>query len=229
MKSSCRWSLLRVPQIVGVQEGQISARGPAGPEVSCGRDPAATLSQHREPRPVVSQSTASLVRGPVIDDDQLVPAGGLRQHRLHGLAEHRPAVVGRDDDADEQTGILRYSHVIVVRHADTMTHQGGPFHRPPTPSPSGRGLGATPTAPGRHRPPLPLGEGWGEGTTEQAARWERQGKERPGLLGCPHPAFGHPLPEGEGLDLGRNEATLSQRERGWMRHFTRSPPQRQPR
>ena len=24
-----------------------------------------------------------------------------------------------------------------------------------------------------------------------------------GLLGCPHPAFGHPLPEGEGLSLDR--------------------------
>ena len=37
-----------------------------------------------------------------------------------------------------------------------------------------------------------------------------------GLLGLPHPAFGHPLPEGEGLSLGRNEATLSQREWGWV-------------
>ena len=38
----------------------------------------------------------------------------------------------------------------------------------------------------------------------------------PWLLWRPHPAFGHPLPEGEGLGLGRYEATLSQRERGWM-------------
>ena len=42
--------------------------------------------------------------------------------------------------------------------------------------------------------------------------WERQG--------CwgPHPAFGHPLPEGEGLDWDgshRPSATLSQRERGF--------------
>ena len=44
--------------------------------------------------------------------------------------------------------------------------------------------------------------------------WMRQGTGQRGLLGCPHPAFGHPLPKGEGLDLGRNQATLSKRERG---------------
>ena len=41
----------------------------------------------------------------------------------------------------------------------------------------------------------------------------RQGMGQRGLLGRPHPAFGHPLPKGEGLDLGRNEATLSQKGR----------------
>ena len=39
------------------------------------------------------------------------------------------------------------------------------------------------------------------------------------VIGGPHPAFGHPLPEGGGLGFGRSHrpsATLSQRERGWI-------------
>ena len=44
-----------------------------------------------------------------------------------------------------------------------------------------------------------------------------------GLLGRPHPAFGHPLPKGEGLSLGRNAATLSQGERGWNCLFPAMP------
>ena len=64
-------------------------------------------------------------------------------------------------------------------------------------------------------PPLPLGEGWGEATpTAQAAidplsLWERVGQAGVAMngsgrvIGGPHPAFGHPLPEGEGLSLGR--------------------------
>ena len=57
------------------------------------------------------------------------------------------------------------------------------------------------------RPPLPLGEGWGEGPQCKLPVWMRQGMGQRGLLGRPHPAFGHPLPKGEGLDLGRNQAT----------------------
>ena len=56
----------------------------------------------------------------------------------------------------------------------------------------------------------PGANGW-SGTAGNGYGMEWEGA---GLLGRPHPAFGHPLPEGEGLDLGRNEATLSQRERG---------------
>ena len=52
----------------------------------------------------------------------------------------------------------------------------------------------------------------------KAGRCARQGMGQRGLLpvwlGRPHPAFGHPLPKGEGLDLGRNEATLSQKGKG---------------
>ena len=33
--------------------------------------------------------------------------------------------------------------------------------------------------------------------------WVWHGMGGAGLLGRPHPAFGHPLPEGEGLNLGR--------------------------
>ena len=61
--------------------------------------------------------------------------------------------------------------------------------------------------------PLPKGEGYDSHPSYPLSLWERvgvrvfgassplgtAGKERAGLLGCPHPAFGHPLPEGEGL------------------------------
>ena len=43
----------------------------------------------------------------------------------------------------------------------------------------------------------------------QAARWERQGRNALGYWGALTRAFGLPLPAGEGLDLGRNEASLS--------------------
>ena len=60
---------------------------------------------------------------------------------------------------------------------------------------------------------LPEGEGYDSHPSYTLSLWERvgvrvssassplgtAGKERVGLLGCPHPAFGHPLPEGEGL------------------------------
>ena len=39
----------------------------------------------------------------------------------------------------------------------------------------------------------------------QAARRVRQGIAQAELLGSPHPAFGHPLPKGEGLGLRRYE------------------------
>ena len=79
--------------------------------------------------------------------------------------------------------------------------------------------------------PLPEGEGYDSHPSYPLSLWERvgvrvssassslgtAGKERAGLLGRPHPAFGHPLPEGEGLSLGPNEATLSRRERGLFR------------
>ena len=42
--------------------------------------------------------------------------------------------------------------------------------------------------------PLPLGEGWGEGLC---------------ITPHPHPAFGHPLPEGEGLMEGLAGLTTS--------------------
>ena len=48
----------------------------------------------------------------------------------------------------------------------------------------------------------------------KAGRCARHGTGRRGLLRRPHPAFGHPLPKGEGLDLGRNQATLSQKGEG---------------
>ena len=117
------------------------------------------------------------------------------------------------------------------------SHTHGPGrHRPPLPPGEGWGEGHT-HGPGRHRPPLPPGEGWGEGTSWQAGRspgneWERVGfgtgphgnrtlsqRERGWVWGFA-PAFGHPLPEGEGLGFGagltRPSATLSQRERGWV-------------
>ncbi len=45
----------------------------------------------------------------------------------------------------------------------------------------------------------------GERQDHSLSLWERVGVRVPGaagLPGSPHPAFGHPLPEGEGLDLG---------------------------
>ena len=85
------------------------------------------------------------------------------------------------------------------------------------PLPEGEGLSL-----GRVKPafghPLPEGEGLSLGRVEPAFGHPLPGGE--GLsLGRPHPAFGHPLPKGEGLSwdglsLGRNEATLSQRGRG---------------
>ena len=123
------------------------------------------------------------------------------------------------------------------------------LHRPPTPSPSGRGLGrgcsrqaARRVRQGIHRqsywgapspglrPPSPRGSGVGFATVRGCpahapppsgplSLWERVGvrvlkaSSPPGtarnpqaeLLGRPHPAFGHPLPKGEGLDLRRYE------------------------
>ena len=49
--------------------------------------------------------------------------------------------------------------------------------------------------------PLPLGEGWGEGTRKPCLWLLRKAHGR--RAGGPHPAFGHPLPEGEGLLAGR--------------------------
>ena len=62
--------------------------------------------------------------------------------------------------------------------------------------------------------PLPEGEGYDSHPSYPLSLWERvgvrvsgassplgtAGKDRAGLLGRPHPAFGHPLPEGEGYD-----------------------------
>ena len=62
--------------------------------------------------------------------------------------------------------------------------------------------------------PLSLWERVGVRVSSASSPLGTAGTERRGLLGRPHPAFGHPLPKGEGLDLGRNEATLSQRGRG---------------
>ena len=61
------------------------------------------------------------------------------------------------------------------------------------------------------RPPSPRGRGVGFGTGRTGLR--------PPSPDLGRVAFGHPLPEGEGLDLGRVDrpsATLSQRERGWI-------------
>ena len=82
-------------------------------------------------------------------------------------------------------------------------------------------------------PPHPLGEGRGEGARREQPVVKGGEREPQGHWGAaltrpsdPHPAFGHPLPEGEGwiwdgtrppsprgrgVEFGRNEATLSRR------------------
>ena len=85
--------------------------------------------------------------------------------------------------------------------------------------------------------PLPEGEGYDSYPSYPLSLWERvgvrvsgassplgtAGKERAGLLGCPHPAFGHPLPEGEGYD-SYPSYTLSLWERVGVRVSSASSP-----
>ena len=83
-----------------------------------------------------------------------------------------------------------------------------PGLRPPSPRGRGVRFGTDRTDLSRRfisRPsdPLSLRERVGVRVPGASTRLGTAGKECPGLLGCPHPAFGHPLPEGEGLDLGR--------------------------
>ena len=92
------------------------------------------------------------------------------------------------------------------------SHTHGPGrHRPPLPPGEGWGEGHT-HGPGRHRPPLPPGEPRGKQAGVNGNEWERQGYWGPspglrppsprgrgvGMRGRVAPAFGHPLPEGEG-------------------------------
>ncbi|GFO65834.1 hypothetical protein GMPD_37530 [Geomonas paludis] len=53
--------------------------------------------------------------------------------------------------------------------------------------------------------PLPLGEGWGEGASYRGYAGPGA-SNRPWHL--PHPAFGHPLPEGEGMDWANDYSPL---------------------
>lgn len=59
-----------------------------------------------------------VIRGAVVDHEQLEIALGLREHGVDGLNEHRRAIKGGDDDGDEghvaEDAILIYHGLAVV-------------------------------------------------------------------------------------------------------------------
>ena len=92
--------LFRQPKIVGVEEREVTTVGHARAEISRRR----YTAPRPDDDPSVAPQSPNFFRAPiartVIDHDQLEVLKTLPQHGLHRLTDHRPAIVGRYDDAN---------------------------------------------------------------------------------------------------------------------------------
>ena len=90
----------RLPEIVGIEKGQVSAAGAARPQVARRRHAAPGLGKQTQVGRVSHQALRRPVFRPVVHHDELEAFKALAQNGLDRFAEHRPAIVSGDDNAD---------------------------------------------------------------------------------------------------------------------------------
>ena len=92
--------LFRQPEIVRVEEGEIVAAGIPNAPIARRGDAAPCLREHPHGGAVARpQFRSRAVLGAVVDHDELEGGEALGKNGIDRLADHRPAVAGRDDDA----------------------------------------------------------------------------------------------------------------------------------
>ena len=98
--------LLRPPEVVGVDKGDVAAGGGADAGVARRRR-AAVLGERDRPDPRIGggerpdERRRAVARG-VVDEDELPVPEALRPDRGHGLGERRGGVPDRGDDRDRR-------------------------------------------------------------------------------------------------------------------------------
>jgi len=105
--------LFRLPEIIGIEKGQVSAAGTARPQVARRRHAAPGLGKQAQVRRVSHQALSRSVLRPVVHHDELEVFKALAQNGLDRFAEHRPAIVSGDDNADQ--GFHFYLSYTVMR------------------------------------------------------------------------------------------------------------------
>ncbi len=105
------FKLSGVPKVVGVQKTEIISPGPTYSQVTRRRYSLAGLTKDRDSRTEPLQLLDCVVLRPVIHHNELVSFIDLLMHGFDGLTNHRPAIIGRNNDTHQF-----HDHDRVSRH-----------------------------------------------------------------------------------------------------------------
>ncbi len=103
-QSDLAGDLVRVPEVVAVEEGQHFAVCLAGPVVAGSRLAGVGLAQDAYPVAIAFQHLWRGVCGAVVDDDDFQVWVGLRQYAVEGVSQESCGVISGNDDADQRGG-----------------------------------------------------------------------------------------------------------------------------